>query len=121
MFQIAKKKFPIAILLGGLSVNLNHLKTIYTNHSLRATSISIFTDVNFSNADIMSVSGYKSVQSLAVYQKTSESKKIEMGKVITGSLTPKLHQKAILPPQPKKYLESSKSERAAAPKENVTE
>ena len=27
MSQIAKKRFPIAILLGGLSVNLNHLKS----------------------------------------------------------------------------------------------
>ena len=27
MSQIAKKKFPCAMLLGGLSVNLNHLKT----------------------------------------------------------------------------------------------
>ena len=26
MSQIAKKKFPIVMLLGGLSVNLNHLK-----------------------------------------------------------------------------------------------
>ena len=30
MSQIAKKKFPHAMLLGGLSVNLNHLKTPYT-------------------------------------------------------------------------------------------
>ena len=28
MSQIAKKKFPCAMLLGGLSVNLNHLKTL---------------------------------------------------------------------------------------------
>ena len=28
MSQIAKKKFPRAMLLGGLSVNLNHLKTL---------------------------------------------------------------------------------------------
>ena len=28
MSQIAEKKFPRAMLLGGLSVNLNHLKTL---------------------------------------------------------------------------------------------
>ena len=31
MSQIAEKKFPIAMLLGGLSVNLNHLKMVSQN------------------------------------------------------------------------------------------
>ena len=32
--QIAKKKLSIAILLGGLSVNLNHLKSGHTNRQV---------------------------------------------------------------------------------------
>ena len=35
MSQIAKKKFPRTMLLGGLSVNLNHLKTSDTSLSLQ--------------------------------------------------------------------------------------
>ena len=35
----------------------------------------------------MSVSGHKSVQSLAIYQKTKEKEKIKMGKALFQSMT----------------------------------
>ena len=44
MSQIAKKKFPIAILLGGLSVNLNHQKrTVCLFTELLLVPVSVVT------------------------------------------------------------------------------
>ena len=37
MFQIAEKIFPIAMLLGGLSLNLNHLKKKFKTKKLQKT------------------------------------------------------------------------------------
>ena len=44
MSQIAKKKFPHDMLLGGLSVNLNHLKTVVTS---LANPLLLKTSINF--------------------------------------------------------------------------
>ena len=60
---------------------------------------------------------------LAVYQKTDKHKKIQMGKAITGSLTPKQHQRAIMGGAQKKYLEGGHkeelSQNALTPNDNV--
>ena len=52
----------------------------YTNHSIRATGATILSHQRFNPAQIMSVSGHKSVSSLSVYQHVGESEKISMGK-----------------------------------------
>ena len=64
-----------------------NLSRIYTNHSIRATGITVLTRLNYTTSQIMSVSGHKSVQSLAIYQKTAEKEKIDMGKVLYQSVT----------------------------------
>ena len=64
------------------------LSQIYTNHSIRMTGITVLTDAKYFNAVIMSVSGYKSIQSLSFYQRTNTIKKISMGKTLSDSLKP---------------------------------
>lgn len=59
----------------------------YTNHSLRATGITLLSDANFSPIEMMAASGHRNVQSLATYQKTSLRRKIEMGRSISHSCT----------------------------------
>ena len=59
----------------------------YTNHSIRVTGCTVLTRCRFSNSEIVSVSGHKSVQSLAIYQKTQDKQKIKMGKALLQSLT----------------------------------
>ena len=59
----------------------------YTNHSVRVTGATILTRMNFSASEIMSVTGHKSVQSLARYQKTQDKQKINMGNVMHQSMT----------------------------------
>ena len=81
-------KNPLSTFMSDLS-RLAKLSQIYTNHSIRSTGITVLMNNRFSNADIMSVSGHKKVQSLSVYQKTDEKKKVQMGKALCGSLTPK--------------------------------
>ena len=61
----------------------------YTNHSIRVTGATILTRLNFSSSEIMSVTGHKSVQSLARYQKTQDKTKINMGNVMHQSMTRK--------------------------------
>ena len=58
----------------------------YTNHSIRATGATILSRKNFNNAQIMSVSGHRSVSSLAVYQRVAEREKIDMGRAIGDCL-----------------------------------
>ena len=63
------------------------LSKMYTNHSIRVTGITVLTRLNFSSSEIMSVTGHKSVQTLANYQRTQDRQKIEMGKVLYQSMT----------------------------------
>ena len=63
------------------------LSMLYTNHSIRVTGITVLTRQNFSNSEIMSVLGHKSVQSLVNYQKTRDIQKLEMGDVLFQSMT----------------------------------
>ena len=73
-------KNPFAKFMTEVSKNCNLSKT-YTNHCIRVTGATILTHLKFSAAEIMSVTGHKSVQSLTVYQKTNQ-KKEEMGHVL---------------------------------------
>ena len=61
-------KNPLAKFMTEVSKNCE-LSKIYTNHCIRVTSISMHTRMRFSTSEIMSVSGHKSVQSIAIYQK----------------------------------------------------
>ena len=51
----------------------------YTNHDIRVTGLSILGHCNFSDQQIMAVSGHKSVESLKVYKKVSDAEKFMMG------------------------------------------
>ena len=103
------------------------LSQIYTNHSIRETGIAVLMDAKFFNSDIMSVSGHKSVQSLAVYQKTDKKKKTKMGKTLSKSMVKENIQnqitgniqKLLLPPPPSTMQLAIQSEQALVLKQNV--
>ena len=98
-----------------LSKNIG-LSRIYTNHSIRATGITVLTNAKYSNADIMSISGHKSIQSLAVYQRTDTNQKIKMGKTLSGSLQAE-YQHALPRTEQLKALPVPKSQMQIALKE----
>lgn len=50
----------------------------YTNHSLRATTVTVLDHAGFASRDIMAVTGHKSESSLKHYARTSDEKKKEM-------------------------------------------
>ena len=54
------------------------LSRIYSNHSIRNTAATLLHNNSFAPASIQSITGHKSLQSLAVYQETSSSKKLQM-------------------------------------------
>ncbi|KAK3088834.1 hypothetical protein FSP39_024307 [Pinctada imbricata] len=58
------------------------LSKAYTNHSIRATGATLLSRSHFGAAQIMSVTGHKSVSSLAVYQRVSDIEKLAMGHTI---------------------------------------
>ena len=91
-------KNPLSTFMSDLSEKCG-LSQTYTNHSIRVTGITVLTNANYSNADIMSVSGHKSIQSLAVYQKTDQKKKIKMGKTLFGSMSKEPSNQLVAPPQ----------------------
>ncbi|KAK7094075.1 hypothetical protein V1264_007745 [Littorina saxatilis] len=55
------------------------LSQIYTNHSIRATSATVLHRASHAPAAIQSVTGHKSLSSLAIYQHTSAQQKMDMG------------------------------------------
>ena len=59
---------------------------VYTNHCIRVTGITKFTRSQFTAKQIMSVSGHKSLESLAIYQKVASDEKMMMGMSLTYSL-----------------------------------
>ena len=64
-----------------------NLSEVYTNHSIRPTGATILTKNMFNPAQIMAVTGHKSVQSLTVYQRTGDAEKIAMGHAMAQSIS----------------------------------
>lgn len=62
-----------------------NLSQIYTNHSIKATGVPFLSKhkFGFGDAQIMSVTGHKYVQSLTTYQRIDTADKIRMGKTLT--------------------------------------
>ena len=80
--------------------NMNMKDKGYTNHSLRVSAITNLTRNNFSNKQIMAISGHKSIESLAIYQKVNTKEKLEM--ILTLGYTllnAPVQQQAIAPAQ----------------------
>ncbi|XP_071480598.1 uncharacterized protein KIAA1958-like [Diadema antillarum] len=55
----------------------------YTNHSLRATSITLLDHAGYASRDIMSVSGHRSESSIKNYARTSEQTKRQMSNTLS--------------------------------------
>ncbi len=62
------------------------LSKAYTNHSLRATCVTILDKAGFASRDIMAVSGHKSESSLKHYVKTSDEKKKHMSAALAKQM-----------------------------------
>jgi hypothetical protein len=62
------------------------LSRIYTNHSCRTTGATVLSKSGFNPAQVMSVTGHKSVNSLAQYQRVSSEEKLTMGSALSSAL-----------------------------------
>ena len=112
-------KNPLASFMSEVSRKCN-LSQIYTNHSIRVTGCTVLTRCKFSSSEIMAVSGHKSVQSLAIYQKTKQKQKIQMGKALFQSMTRKEDDIDVNTPK-KKEIEGPKQHKAIMPARNLTD
>ena len=70
----------------------------YSNHSLRVFGITNLTREKFRNKQIMSISGHKNQDSLAIYQKVNADEKLRMGLTLGFSLMNISVKKKILKP-----------------------
>ena len=76
----------LGIKMKNLSIDVN-LSKLYTNHSVRATSITILDNSGFQARHIMTVSGHKSEASIRSYaSKTADSVKRAMSDSISTAL-----------------------------------
>ncbi|XP_071135474.1 uncharacterized protein KIAA1958-like [Mytilus edulis] len=62
------------------------LSIVYTNHSIRATGATVLSQNMYGSAQIMAVTGHKSVQSLTTYLRVDTNEKIKMGKTLSDNL-----------------------------------
>ncbi len=95
------------------------LSHIYTNHSIRVTGITILKRAGYTDKQVMAVSGHRSVQSLAIYQKVNTEEKQQMGSTMFNAMkekstnfpalpapSPITPRKAIMEPPAKKFKEN---------------
>lgn len=66
------------------------LSKSYTNHSLRATTITLLDEEGFEARHIMSISGHKSETSIKHYSRTGESKKRMIAETISNKILGKI-------------------------------
>lgn len=71
---------------------LSKLSKVYTNHSPRATCITILGRT-YQDSDVASHSGHKSLSAMAIYKRTSESMKKNMSHTLSSTMTT-THQEA---------------------------
>ena len=76
---------PLSSFMSRLS-DLADLSKVYTNHSIRVTGTTFLGRCNFSDKQIMAVTGHRSINSLSVYKKVSDDEKIMMGMAMTSYL-----------------------------------
>ena len=70
-----------ANLLASFMSRMSHIADLsqsYTNHSIRVTGTTYLTRSHFSANQIMAITGHKSINSLAIYQKVSTDEKLAM-------------------------------------------
>ena len=63
-----------------------NLSKKYTNHCIRVTGITSLKRGNFSDKQVMAITGHKSIDSLAIYQRVKSDEKLMMGMCLTFSL-----------------------------------
>jgi integrase len=69
--------------LGDKMKNLSkQLSKLYTNHSLRATTITLLDNKGFEARHIMSISGHKSESSIRSYSRTDDTQKRKISKAL---------------------------------------
>ena len=63
-----------------------NLSKIYTNHSVRATAITLWSDAGLSNRHIMSLSGHRNENSLRNYNTRPSSQQLQLCNVLSTAL-----------------------------------
>jgi len=64
----------------------NNLSAVYTNHSLRATTITMLDNEWFAARHILAISGHKSETSIRSYSRTDDSKRRKIAKSLSDKI-----------------------------------
>jgi hypothetical protein len=76
--------------LGAFMNRMSHLcdlSCVYTNHCIRVTGTTFLHRQNFSAKQVMSVTGHKSVNTLALYERVNDNEKLLVGTAMNCYLT----------------------------------
>ena len=102
--------------IGGLMKNISKdakLSQIYTNHCIRATSVTVLANEGHETNDIIAISGHKHPSSLIPYtRKVGDSKRRKMSGTLTGFIKGESKPKSAptatisVPPKPNDLVES---------------
>ncbi|XP_062607914.1 uncharacterized protein LOC134269726 [Saccostrea cucullata] len=77
------------------------INVLYTNHSCRATTVSVLDSANIPSRHIMSVTGHKAESSLKTYSgKTNENTKKVMSQIISGKISGRKATETVTSPSP---------------------
>ena len=86
--------------LGNASPRKQNCLTIYTNHSIRATAVTILDKCGYEARHIMAVSSHKSESSIRSYCKTDTSTKKQMPESMTAATSTVALSENNVPPSP---------------------
>jgi len=70
-----------------------NLSQVYTNHCIRATAITLWSDAGLSNRHIMTLSGHRNENSLKSYSSRPSSQQLQVcSNVLSSTLNPQATQ-----------------------------
>ena len=104
--------------LSGFMSNLSHnadLSKMYTNHSIRVTGTTYLTRKEFTPKQIMSITGHKSLNSLAIYQKVSTDEKLSMAYAMSSYLQSDINIKLVIGPDAEREKQDENTNQIAIP------
>ena len=84
-----------------------NLSQVYTNHCIRATAITLWSDAGLSNRHIMSLSGHRNENSLKSYNARPSSQQLQVCSNILSSV---LHQQATQADQQMQVLQGNQQQ-----------
>ena len=99
----------LATMMKGISLGVG-LSQTYTNHSVRATAITLWSNANVPSRHIMSISGHANEQSISSYNSRPSVKQLKnCSNILSNALVSKEANSAVVPVTPASISNGSRA------------